>query len=1281
MSQRSVSGRRKASCGRLSLLLASNSVAALLVGGGTQPAFAGCSVTQSGGSVLSVSNSSPAGSCIAVDSNAVVTGNVSNNGVLTANGGVQPSANGITIANSTVGGAVTNSGTITARIDGIAVLNFANVSGGINNSGSIKGASGILVSVASTFAGGISNSGTISLGGIGVNNVGGFSGAISNGGTIAAPQGYGIAFDGVSSFSGGISNSGTISSTLDPGIFVSDVLTFVGGIDNSGRISADSTGISITAVTTFTGGISNGGMISGVVGIAVTNAGAVGVYDAGFIAGSGGTAVDLSRTGPGNTFTLGTTASFGAGTESVIGSGNDTFQLGGSDPVPGNFNLSNIGTQYIGFTTFNVTSATWVATGTGNQNWSIFNGATLQLGNGGSGANAGAIIGNVADNGTFAIDRADTYTYAGNISGSGSLVQMGVGTTVLTGTNNYSGGTTITAGTLALSGKGSIASSSGVADNGKVDISGLTNGGASIASLSGSGTVALGANTLTLTSARGTFSGAIGGTGGLTLTEGTETLTGTNTYTGMTTIDSGTLSLGSDGPLILPFGSGPGSIAASSGVIDNGTLDISAEAPFGSSIASLSGNGTVVLGLNTLTLSNANGAFSGMINGLGGLRLVAGVETLSGANTYVGPTFIVGGRLALSGAGSIAMSSGVTDNGTFDISGLSNGHTSIRGLSGSGTVALGVNTLQLLSGVDGGIFSGVISGTGGLLLMGNEALTGNNTYTGPTSIRGPSTLEVDGSIASSNVTVGSGATLTGTGTVDPNTVTVLPFASFSPGAVGIPGTSMTITGNLAIQSGALYLVYLDPSTSTFANVTGTAALAGTVNATFATGTYISKVYTILNAGSINGTFTALTTNNLPSNFTASLAYDSAHAYLDLTLNFNPAPVFTPLNVNESNVANTLINYFNNTGSIPMTFGILAPSGLTQIDGEDATGAEHGAIELTNEFLSLMLDPFVYGRGGAASGGGALGFAPDRDKSFPSDVASAYAGILKAPPKPATAFDQHWTVWGASFGGSGTFKGDPTTGSNNVTASTYGFAAGADYRGAPDTVLGFALAGAGTNWRLANALGTGRSDAFQAGVFGTKYFGPAYIGAALAFTDNWITTNRAALGDQLTASFQGQSYGVRVESGYRYVVAPAAGVTPYTAIQAQDFHAPTYSETDLTGGGFGLTYNATTAADTRAELGARFDALTDWGAIPVQLRARLAWAHDWVSNSALDASFQALPGTSFVVDGAAVPHDSALASVGAEMLLTSRWTLLGKFDGEFASSAQIYAGSGTLRYVW
>ncbi len=39
------------------------------------------------------------------------------------------------------------------------------------------------------------------------------------------------------------------------------------------------------------------------------------------------------------------------------------------------------------------------------------------------------------------------------------------------------------------------------------------------------------------------------------------------------------------------------------------------------------------------------------------------------------------------------------------------------------------------------------------------------------------------------------------------------------------------------------------------------------------------------------------------------------------------------------------------------------------------------------------------------------------------------------------------------------------------------------------VVGFALAGGGTNWGLADALGSGRSDAFQVGGYGITWFGP------------------------------------------------------------------------------------------------------------------------------------------------------------------------------------------------
>jgi outer membrane autotransporter protein len=389
------------------------------------------------------------------------------------------------------------------------------------------------------------------------------------------------------------------------------------------------------------------------------------------------------------------------------------------------------------------------------------------------------------------------------------------------------------------------------------------------------------------------------------------------------------------------------------------------------------------------------------------------------------------------------------------------------------------------------------------------------------------------------------------------------------------------------------------------------------------------------------------------------------------------------------VATTIDNFFNNGGTLSQSFtnlfgltGGALETALDQLDGEAATGAERAAFQLTNEFLTLMLDPFVTGRNGGfgGGGGGAIGFAPEQPDNLPPDVALAYASIRPKAPPPSPTFDQRWTAWGGAYGGSNNAKGDPTV-SSDVRAQTFGFAAGTDYHVTPNTLFGFALAGGGTNWGLADARGGGRSDALQAGAYGISWFGPAYVAGALAFTNHWFTTHRSPLGDQVTANFDGQNYGARLEGGYRYAVLPMLGVTPYGAAQFQDFHTPANSESDSITGGFAQAYAVKNATDVRTEIGSRFDAPTLLYGMPLILRGRVAWAHDFVDTPSLSTVFEALPGASFTVLGAPIPHDSALTSAGAELYIAPRWSLLAKFDGEFARRAQTYAGTGTLRYTW
>ena len=68
---------------------------------------------------------------------------------------------------------------------------------------------------------------------------------------------------------------------------------------------------------------------------------------------------------------------------------------------------------------------------------------TLQLGSGGT---TGSIAStSITDNGVLEFDRSDSsITFSQAVSGTGGLVQAGIGTLILTGSNTYSGSTTIT---------------------------------------------------------------------------------------------------------------------------------------------------------------------------------------------------------------------------------------------------------------------------------------------------------------------------------------------------------------------------------------------------------------------------------------------------------------------------------------------------------------------------------------------------------------------------------------------------------------------------------------------------------------------------------------------------------------------------------------------------------------------------------------------------------------------------------------------------------------------
>jgi uncharacterized protein with beta-barrel porin domain len=710
--------------------------------------------------------------------------------------------------------------------------------------------------------------------------------------------------------------------------------------------------------------------------------------------------------------------------------------------------------------------------------------------------------------------------------------------------------------------------------------------------------------------------------------------------------------------------------------------------------ANISTTRPLVIDANSVPLGLA-----GIISGPGGLSIEAGGSaTLSGTNTYTGPTSVSGnsGYLALVGPGTISASSGVTVSagGWFDVSGASATAT-IKSLSGDsdGLVWLGANSLALSAA--SGVFAGTIVGTGGVELMsGHETLSGINGYIGLTVVSG-GTLTVNGTIASSALTiVGAGGALTGTGTV--GFLSVLDGGTFAP-AWGMPARAMTVAGDLILSSGAIYGVQLGSSTSAFANVSGNASLAGTVVASAAPGSAIVRQYDLLHAGSLGGTtFNGLATS-LPG-FSASLSYSATDVYL--TLNAALVSQTSGLGTNGQRIAKTLDASFNTTGSLPAGLSPLYTltgrslgNALTQTSGEAGTGAQQTSFNAMDQFLGLLMDPGVGEQGGTRwSATSVSNFASEVDELAyaaktrlrRASERDAYGLMAKAPLR--TNYDPRWSVWASGFGGSQSNDGNASLGSNSATSQVFGTAVGADYLLSPRTIMGFALAGGGTSANVANS-GTTRSDMFQAGAFVRHKSGAAYVTAGLAYGWQDITTDRTVTTagvDRLRAEFRANSWSGRIEGGYRVAVpsTKGLGISPYAAAQFTTVALPAYAESAVSGAGtFALSYAGRNVTDSRSEIGVRADQTFAIRNGLLTVNGRLAWAHDFDPDRWAAVSFLALPASGFTVSGAAQGRDAVLTSLGADINWLNGWSARAGFEGAFSDVSRSYAGKGLLRYSW
>lgn len=648
-------------------------------------------------------------------------------------------------------------------------------------------------------------------------------------------------------FSNNISGSGIVRLGRVGGVLPSSqVVTLSGTNTYTGGTQVNAGRLHLTGSLTSATSVSAGARISGTgstTGLLTMNAGSsIGLL-------GGGTTTSLTSNGvnfAGATSLAFLTAPVASTVYDVVtyGAGGVTNLANFNPGVRGTVNNDTVA-QKITFTaggaearTWNTTSGTWDVGATGN--WvegdqKFFPGDSVVFGDIASDATV-TLSGALAPNGVTVQNSANTYTFTGSaITGSTSLTKSNAGTLTISSQQTYTGGTTVNGGTLRLTtstgGTGTIRGTLNINSGATVEIGGTDVLGYSTGS-DAVRTINMNGGTLVQTQNRNeTNTAVINMAGG-------STIAATGGANALFDMFGGTAAINSSGDVTnnisspIRFRQNGSIFNVADGAQD---VDLLVSGVVSRGVAGEGDGALIKNGAGTMRLTASN-TFSGNLTINGGVlelsstgKLYNGgfnssaVITVNNGGTWRMPDYSYGGvgqladyaqRRVLNG-GTIEVTGNshasgqdftvTAQGGTFRYS--ATGQTlTLTGNGNTNTQLDGTLTFDTTGNIEVSGVSAILQGTGGLTKTGAGTLTlgADNTYTGNTHVT-QGTLVINGSVSTGNLTIGSGATLMGSGTVGGAT-SIAAGAYLSPGnspeimtfenSLGLNGTTILEIGGL-----------------------------------------------------------------------------------------------------------------------------------------------------------------------------------------------------------------------------------------------------------------------------------------------------------------------------------------------------------------------------------------------------------------------------------------------------------------------------------------------------